>query len=213
MLARALPGVVVAVGPRRDVVGRAVEARFGARVHVLDDGFQHLRLERDLDVVCLDVRDLDDSAHARRAAPREPGGPRRGPDLVLLTRLEAAAEEELPALEGRLGPGRTYRVARRSVGWRTLDGEDAASPGAGLPLRRHRPAPSASNATPAPRGPSVVGRTFFGDHHRYRAEEIALLAATPVPPAPPPSGPPPRTPCGWGRRLPTPRTCRSWSSR
>jgi len=29
MLARALPGVVVAVGTRRDVVGRAVEARFG----------------------------------------------------------------------------------------------------------------------------------------------------------------------------------------
>ena len=60
MLARALPGVVVAVGPRRDVVGRAVEARFGRRVHVLDDGFQHLRLERDLDLVCLDVRDLED---------------------------------------------------------------------------------------------------------------------------------------------------------
>jgi len=38
MLARALPGVVVAVGRRRDRVGRAVEARFGARVHVLDDG-------------------------------------------------------------------------------------------------------------------------------------------------------------------------------
>ncbi len=58
MLARALPGVVVAVGPRRDVVGRMVERRFGPRVFVLDDGFQHLRLARDLDVVCLDVRDL-----------------------------------------------------------------------------------------------------------------------------------------------------------
>ena len=44
MLARSLPGVVVAVGPRRDVVGRRVEERFGPRTHVLDDGFQHLSL-------------------------------------------------------------------------------------------------------------------------------------------------------------------------
>src|SRR5262249_56083068 len=60
MLARALPGVVVAVGRRRHAVGRAVEARFGRRVHVLDDGFQHLRLARDLDLVCLDVHDPAD---------------------------------------------------------------------------------------------------------------------------------------------------------
>jgi len=55
MLALALPGVVVAVGKRRDVVGRMVESRFGAVVHVLDDGFQHLRLARDLDLLCVDA--------------------------------------------------------------------------------------------------------------------------------------------------------------
>jgi tetraacyldisaccharide 4'-kinase len=60
MLARALRGVVVAVGPRRDLVGRAVEARFGRRIHVLDDGFQHLRLFRDLDLLCVGEADLDD---------------------------------------------------------------------------------------------------------------------------------------------------------
>ncbi len=60
MLARDLPGVVVAVGRRRDQVGRAVEERFGARVHILDDGFQHLRLARDLDLVCLAADDVDD---------------------------------------------------------------------------------------------------------------------------------------------------------
>lgn len=60
MLARDLPGVVVAVGPRRDRVGLEVEARFGRRVHVLDDGFQHVRLARDLDLLCLDAADLAD---------------------------------------------------------------------------------------------------------------------------------------------------------
>src|SRR5207245_11240387 len=60
MLARALPGVVVAVGRDRGRLGRIVESRFGPRVCLLDDGFQHLRLARDLDVVCVEAEDLAD---------------------------------------------------------------------------------------------------------------------------------------------------------
>jgi len=175
MLARALPGVVVAVGPRRDVVGRAVEARFGRRVHVLDDGFQHLRLERDLDLVCLDVRDLEDS-------PMPAGRLREGPsaigraDVVLLTRLEAASEAEIRGLEARLGRDRTFRVGRRLDGWRTLDGKPATPPA--------RPFLLAAIARPerferdvAGDGFPVVGRAFFRDHHRFRTEDLAGVEA------------------------------------
>jgi tetraacyldisaccharide 4'-kinase len=175
MLARALPGVVVAVGPRREVVGRAVEARFGRRVHVLDDGFQHLRLERDLDIVCLDVRDLEDR-------PLPAGRLREGPEaleraqVVLLTRLEAATAEEIRALESRLGPERTFRVSRRVVGWRTLEGADAPAPGrvflfAGIA----RPDRFESDVTAS--GGTVAGREFFTDHHRYHRSEIEALAS------------------------------------
>jgi len=175
MLARALPGVVVAVGPRRDAVGRFVEARFGPRVHVLDDGFQHLRLERDLDLVCLDVRDLDD-----RPLPagrlREPKDALGRADLVLLTRLEAASEEEIHSLESRLGPDRTHRVERRASGWTTLDGSPVPTPGrvflfAGIA----RPERFAHDANAS--GASVVGESFFPDHHRYRDGEVESLAA------------------------------------
>ncbi len=139
MLARALPGVVVAVGPRRDAVGRAVEARFGRRVHVLDDGFQHLRLERDLDLVCLDVGDLDDRPMPAGRLRERPSALGRA-DLVLLTRIEAASEEELRALEARLGPERCFRVGRRVAGWRTLAGVAGRAALTGVPPRRHRPA-------------------------------------------------------------------------
>jgi tetraacyldisaccharide 4'-kinase len=157
MLARSLPGVVVAVGPRRDRVGRAVEARFGRRVHVLDDGFQHLRLARDLDIVCLDVEDLEDR-------PLPAGRLREGPEalarahLILLTRLEAATEEKLDGLEKRLGRERTHRVSHRVF----------LFAGIARPERLERDA-EASGAT-------VVGRAFFADHHRYRAKEIEGLA-------------------------------------
>jgi len=174
MLARALAGVVVAVGPRRDAVGRDVEARFGRRVHVLDDGFQHLRLERDLDLVCLDVRDLEDQPLPAGHLRERPAALARA-DLVLLTRLEAASEAELSALETRTGPDRTFRVERRVAGFRTAAGARAEPPKrAFLVAAIARPERFERDAAAA--GVAVVGRAFFRDHHRFSLRELASVA-------------------------------------
>jgi tetraacyldisaccharide 4'-kinase len=169
MLARALTGVVVAVGRRRDEVGRAVEARFGRRIHVLDDGFQHLRLARDLDLVCLDVHDLADRPLPAGRLRERPAALARA-DLVLLTRVESAGEQHLKALEERIGRDRTFRVRRQVLGFRALDGSAAAVPasaflvaGIARPERLRE-----DTATLAP----VAGALFFRDHHRYRPEDV-----------------------------------------
>lgn len=60
MLARALPGVSVLVGADRFLSGRLAEERLGATVHILDDGFQHLALARDVDLLLVDEADLSD---------------------------------------------------------------------------------------------------------------------------------------------------------
>ena len=60
MLARALPGVAVVVGASRYRAGRLAEGQLGATVHVLDDGFQHLQLERDVDLLLISEEDLRD---------------------------------------------------------------------------------------------------------------------------------------------------------
>jgi tetraacyldisaccharide 4'-kinase len=174
MLARALPGVVVAVGPRRDAVGRAVEARFGRRVHVLDDGFQHLRLERDLDLVCLDVRDLEDQPLPAGRLRERPAALARA-DLVLLTRLEAASEAELRVLETRVGPERTLRVERRVTGWTTTAGAAVAPPKRALLLAAIA-RPERFERDVAAAGVAVAGRAFFRDHHRFRERELASVA-------------------------------------
>ena len=174
MLARALAGVVVAVGPRRDVVGRRVEALFGRRVHVLDDGFQHLRVERDLDLLCLDVRDLDDDPMPAGRLRERPSAAARA-DLVLLTRTEAASEQELRALECRLGIDRCFRVSRQVAGWTTLDGATAAPPSRAFLLAAiARPERFEADVTGC--GVAIVGRSFFRDHHRFRADELASVA-------------------------------------
>jgi tetraacyldisaccharide 4'-kinase len=174
MLARALPGVVVAVGARRDEVGRAVEARFGRRVHVLDDGFQHLRLARDLELVCLDVRDLEDLPLPAGRLRERPGALARA-HLVLLTRLEAATDSELRALEARLGPERTLRVGRRANGWTELDGTAADRPARAFLLAAiARPERFEHDVRGG--GAIVVGRAFFRDHHRFDPRELREAA-------------------------------------
>ncbi|HWX24027.1 MAG TPA: tetraacyldisaccharide 4'-kinase, partial [Vicinamibacteria bacterium] len=118
MLARALPGVVVAVGPRRDRVGKAVESRFGPRVHLLDDGFQHLRLARDLNLLCVGSGDLGEWPLPAGDLREFPSALRRA-DLVFTPKGEA---------ESLLGPERTFRLGRRVLGFFTLEGYPRPTP-------------------------------------------------------------------------------------
>ena len=51
MLARAVPRAAVLVSSSRYAAGRIAESRLGCTVHVLDDGFQHFDLMRDIDLL------------------------------------------------------------------------------------------------------------------------------------------------------------------
>ena len=51
MLAHAIAGARVVVSEDRYLAGRLAERQLGATVHVLDDGFQHVQLTRDLDIL------------------------------------------------------------------------------------------------------------------------------------------------------------------
>ncbi len=57
VMARRLPGVPVLVGRERYEAGLVAERDFGCTVHLLDDGFQHLRLARDIDLLVLSATD------------------------------------------------------------------------------------------------------------------------------------------------------------
>jgi tetraacyldisaccharide 4'-kinase len=60
MLARALPGVAVVVSADRYLAGTLAERRFGCTVHLLDDGFQHVQLARDVDLLAVSRADLEE---------------------------------------------------------------------------------------------------------------------------------------------------------
>jgi tetraacyldisaccharide 4'-kinase len=71
VLARTLPGVPVLVCPDRYLAGMLAHRRFDATVVLLDDGFQHLELERDIDLLLVRPEDLRDELlpHGRLREP------------------------------------------------------------------------------------------------------------------------------------------------
>jgi tetraacyldisaccharide 4'-kinase len=178
MLARQLPGVVVAVGRRRARVGLILEQRFGPLVHVLDDGFQHLALHRDLDLVCLEARDLED-APMPGGRLREPVSALAEADLLLLSGLPAEGSDEpapfpAPHLE-RLGRERCLRMRRQVLGFATRAGATAPSP--------LRPFLLAAIADPGrfladarQHTSDVAGTAFFRDHHAFTPGELDTVA-------------------------------------
>lgn len=103
LLAESLPGVPVLVGPQRVVVGRAAVARFQADILVLDDGFQHLALARDLDLVLFSARTLIGNGRVFPGGPlREPFGALARAHGFVLTGVDREARREAEAFKRRL---------------------------------------------------------------------------------------------------------------
>ena len=175
MLARALPAAVVAVGRDRVRVGRAVEAALGLRVFLLDDGFQHLQLVRDLDVVCVDADDLGERLLPAGPLRESLSALERADVVAVSAEDEEAAQRAVARLSSQLDPARVFRVRRRPAGFRDLEGANVPPPSRAFLLTGiARPVRVATDV--AQQGTKVVGRAAFADHHRFRPDEIDSVA-------------------------------------
>lgn len=106
MLARSLAGVPVLVSSDRYLAGCLAERRFGATVTVLDDGFQHLQLERTIDLLLASPDDLDEKV-LPSGRLREPLTAARAADAVLVH----GPPDEAQGVAARLGVGAAFTVA------------------------------------------------------------------------------------------------------
>jgi len=97
LLARKLEGIVVAVGKNRFKAGQAVGKQPGRPVFILDDGFQHLKLDRNLDLLLIDgSRPLKNEALMPVGKLREPLSAMARADAIIVTREHLIAD--LPEL-------------------------------------------------------------------------------------------------------------------
>jgi tetraacyldisaccharide 4'-kinase len=172
MLARRLPGVPVLVSSDRYLSGRLAERRFGCSVHLLDDGFQHFQLERDVDLVVVSGADLARSRTLPSGRLREP--------LDVLADVEPAEGEEAVKALGALGVETIFRLARESGSPQPIDEGDRFEP----PAAGTRVLAVAGLARPerffadvGRHGWTVAGTLAFRDHHRYTRGDLARIAA------------------------------------
>jgi tetraacyldisaccharide 4'-kinase len=110
---RGLPVAVVSDANRVAAAGWALK-NLRSEVFILDDGFQHLRIARDLNILTLDATDpWGGGRQLPRGRLREPLGELKRADLIVITRAELAGDvEALRARAGSLSDGRPVLVAR-----------------------------------------------------------------------------------------------------
>jgi tetraacyldisaccharide 4'-kinase len=182
-LARALPNVPIIVSPDRFRAGMIGEQRFQASVHLLDDGFQHLALYRDLDVVLLDLtHPSSDLALLPAGRWREPFSALRRAHWVILTRTELGDAGGWQRRVQALNPlARIFRCATKFAG--LVEARSGLSEPHENLLHKKVVAfcgignPAAFFADLRNWGFWVVAESVFPDHHVYRRHELDNISA------------------------------------
>jgi tetraacyldisaccharide 4'-kinase len=183
LMAQRCPHAIVAVGADRVALGRWVLEQHSVDCIVLDDGFQHRSLHRDVDLVLLDATDaagLDALLPSGRL--REPLQGLDRASAVMITRAES--RQDVEAIQSRLQTvAYPYEDAievvfrpesfmaiisgeQQPVGWGRKKTAWLVS-GIGNSRSFRRSAESI--------GLEILGETVFEDHHRYRDDEIRQI--------------------------------------
>ena len=90
--AKTLPGIPVVIGKNRAITGKYAVKKLNAEVIIMDDGYQHWHLERDLDVVLVDTLNMfGNGCVLPRGMPREPLENLDRGDLFLLTKTDQSS--------------------------------------------------------------------------------------------------------------------------
>jgi tetraacyldisaccharide 4'-kinase len=92
LLARSVPGLIVVTGADRYQAGLVALERYQPEIFLLDDGYQHLRLQRELNILLLDTRRPFGNGWTLPAGLlREPVSAVRRADVVVFTRADRTA--------------------------------------------------------------------------------------------------------------------------
>ena len=182
MMAEALSGVPVIAGSDRVRCAQEAISRFGSRMIILDDGFQHLQVRRDLDIVLLPAAsplgtgkvfpggDLRESPRAIKRA-----------SAIILSKCEQVPFNHLELIRndvGAIAPGipiffsRTaFKAIRLPESGKILTASlpppvycfcGLASPGSFLSIIERQKM-------------EIVGRKFFRDHYPYKKRDLSHI--------------------------------------
>ena len=190
LLADELRGVAVAVASRRADAGRLLLAALDPppQLFLLDDGFSHLRLHRDLDLLALPAADPFGGGRLPPAGRlREPLTSARRAGALLLTGADASADAARRVAEAL----RPWGFAGRGFACPTLSGAPRPVSGPGRPpagasddgegggrllLVTGVASPGRVRASAEEQGVALAGHVAFRDHCPYGERELREIA-------------------------------------
>lgn len=185
VLAKNCPGVEVIVDPDRLHGAKTAIARYSSETLVLDDGFQHRRLARNLNILAVDATcPFGYEKLLPAGLLREPLSELKRADAVVITRFDLAGGEQILNIEkfirqtaGQIPIARAIHHHTHAV---TLTGQT-------MPLEQLRQKklfvycgignPQAFVNCLTQDEMTVVGTKFFNDHHVYSLRDIRTIAA------------------------------------
>ncbi len=172
----------VGIGADRARTAALVQERFPADVFLLDDGFQHVRLARDVDIVLIDALDPFGGGEVFPLGRlREPVASLARADAVVITRSQFS--DLAPAIESAVRKVRPDALVLRS----DIEPEAWVDAGTGALHRFDSPPFAAAGAFCGLGNPQSFRRTLqrlgiepaawfeFDDHHRYRPMELRSM--------------------------------------
>lgn len=166
MLARDLAGVPVVVAADRARAGQAAIERFSPSVLILDDGYQHLRLERTVDLLVLSAGDLEEKL-LPLGRLREPLSAARGAHAILVY----GSAQDAKDVAARVGVSRAFNVSTHILPLQPLL--------TAMPPESARVVAVAGIARPGrffdalrQQGHEVVRQHVFADHHWFSEADV-----------------------------------------
>jgi tetraacyldisaccharide 4'-kinase len=174
MLSVECPDVPVVVNADRVEGGRQAIERHKADVLILDDGFQHRRLGRNMDIVLIDATSpMGIPGMIPRGTQREPPAALTRANQIMLTRCEQVSPELADMAAGLLAqwisPRNIFQQRTRVTGFFDAAGNRVILPKSGATVIAFAGIgnPDAFVSTLGGSGLNVAAGCWFDDHHQY----------------------------------------------
>ena len=184
MLAKSCPQTKVIVNSDRMAGARKAVCEYDSQVLILDDGFQHRQIQRDLDIVAIDATCPFGYGRMLPAGLlREPINSLQRANAVIITRFDQLADGFSSELEKTIHQSNPNLIIAKAVhkanSIKLLDGSE--EPLESLKNKRIFAFcgignPGAFIAGFAERGDNLVGHKIYNDHHNYTRDDIKLVA-------------------------------------
>lgn len=183
MLAKTCPKAKIMVNPDRTTGAKKAITEYGAKLLIMDDGFQHRKLARDVDIVAIDATEPFGCEKLLPAGLlREPVGSLKRADAVVITRINQKQPTKIQEIKDRIteiNPNIVFAAAIHKPVCAKLIKDKKITPDelAGKKVYAFCGIgnPNAFFQTLDELALNIVGKKVYNDHHRYTDSDIAAI--------------------------------------